>query len=260
MYRHFSIVLLMTLVCFQLSISAQANEKIKVAFGNALAPWVMHAKNEGIIIDIIEATMKPLGYEVQKVYLPYARRIKSYRQGLVDVVSDINSNTLKHDHLQGFLSDTAYTYTNYAYSLKKRNYQFKTMKDLVNYRLMSWQGAVDHLGDEYAEMALNNPLYSEHHNQSLQVKMLYFERVDVIQMDEQIFNYYRAEIASTGKIDTSAEVDRFDFFGTSPNSFLFRSIKMRDEFNKQLKQLRESGEYQKILNKYSSSRPSTQTP
>ena len=125
MNRRFSIVLLMALVGSQLPISAQANEIIKVAFGNALAPWVMPAKNEGIIIDIIETTMGPLGYEVQKVYLPYARRIKFYRQGLVNVVSDMNPNTIKHEHLQGFLSDTAYTYKNYAYSLKKR-------KEIIN--------------------------------------------------------------------------------------------------------------------------------
>ena len=124
------------------------------------------------------------------------------------------------------------------------------MMDLVDYRFMSWQGAMAHLGEEYAEMARNNPLYSEHHDQSLQVKMLFLERVDVVQMDEHIFNYYRVKIGSEGKIDTSPDVDRFEFFGESPNGFLFRSIKMRDEFNIQLKKLKESGQYDKIMNRY----------
>ncbi len=250
MSKKYSALILFSILLFNAAI-IEAQEKIRVAFGNALAPWVMPEKNKGIIIDIIKSTMEPLDYQIEEVYLPYARRLKSYKQGLVDVVSDINPNTIENDHLDGFFSDTAYTYENFAYSLKNRNYQFKTMKDLVDYRLMSWQGAVSHLGDEYAVMALNNPLYSEHYDQSLQVKMLYLERVDVIQMDQQIFNYYRAEVGAQGKIDTTPEVDRFGLFGASPNGFLFRSIKMRDEFNQQLKQLKASGKYQEILNRYS---------
>lgn len=229
---------------------AGAAKKIKVAFGDALAPWVMPEKNHGIIVDIIEEAMSPLGYEVERVYLPYARRIKSYQQGLVDVVSDINPNTFKQVELKGFLSDIAYTYVNYAYSLKKRNFTFKRMGDLVDYRVLSWQGAVEHLSEEYATMARNNPFYSEHHDQSLQVKMLFLERVDVIQMDQQIFKYYRAIVGKQGNIDTNSEVDVFDFFGESPNSYLFSDSNMRDEFNVQLKKLKASGRYEAILNQY----------
>jgi hypothetical protein len=46
------------------------------------------------------------------------------------------------------------------------------MEDLVNYRFMSWQGAIAHLGEEYAEMSSYNKLYSEHYDQSLLIKML----------------------------------------------------------------------------------------
>lgn len=230
--------------------SLSAGETIKVAFGNALAPWVMPEQDKGIIIDLIEATMTPLGYQIEKEYLPYARRLKSYKLGLVDAVSDINPSTIENEHLVGFFSDLAYSYENFAYSLKKRNFQFKTMMDLVDFRLMSWQGAVAHLGEKYAEMANNNPLYSEHHDQSVQVKMLFLERVDVIQLDKQIFSFYRQQVGDQSKIDTSPEVDRFDFFGESPNGFLFRSIKMRDEFNQQLKLIKASGQYQEIMKKY----------
>jgi len=227
-----------------------ASEKITVAFGDALAPWVIPETNEGIVIDIIEATMKPLGYEIEKVYLPYARRIKAYQQGQVDVVSDMNPKTIEHEKLKGFYSGTAYEYENFAISLKKRHYQFKTIMDLVDYRLMSWQGAVTHLGGDYALMASKNPNYSEHHDQASQVKLLFLERVDVIQIDQQIFNYYRAEVARQGQIDTTEEVDYFPLFGASPNGFLFRSSRMQDEFNAQLQQLKESGQYFYIMRKY----------
>lgn len=242
--------LILSLIVLSSSASLMADQKIKVAFGNALAPWVMPDKHKGIIIEIIEAAMNPLGYEIEKVYLPYARRLKSYKLGRVDVVSDINPNTIKGEQLVGFFSDIAYTYENFAYTLKKRNFQFKSMMDLSDYSMLSWQGATLHLGDEYAKMAENNPLYSEHHDQSLQVKMLYLERVDVVQMDKQIFDYYRTEVGQKGEIDTSGEVDRFGFFGESPNGYLFRNNTMRDEFNQRLKELKASGDYQRILERY----------
>lgn len=100
-------------------------------------------------------------------------------------------------------------------------------------------------------MAKNNPLYSEHHDQSIQVKMLFLERVDVIQMDEQIFNYFRAQVGSQQIIDTSLQVDRFGFFGESPNSFIFRTEKLKNEFNQQPAKLKSTGRYAEILAKYS---------
>lgn len=227
-----------------------AQETLKVAFGDRLAPWVIPEKSSGIILDIISEAMEPLGYRIKAEYLPYARRLKSYHLGLVDVVSDINPNTIENERLQGFFSGDVYTYENYAFSLNKRNYRFNEIADLKDLRLLSWQGAVAHLGDEYAKMATNNPFYSETHDQSAQVKLLFLERVDVVQLDLQIFKYYLAQEVYKGELNTSAKVDRFSLFGSSPNGFLFRSIKVRDEFIQQFNKMRIDGRYQKIIENY----------
>jgi len=227
-----------------------SEEQLKVAFGNALAPWVMPESNNGIIIDIITESLKPAGYEISNNYYPYARRIISYRQGLVDVVSDINPEVIEREALDGYFSDIAYSYVNYAFSLKRRNYQFKKISDLGQLRLLSWQGATATLGSKYADMALNNPLYSEHHNQELQVKMLYMDRVDVVQLDMQIFRYFRSKVALAGLINTQLEIDQFPLFGKNDCGFLFRSVKARDTFNKQLKLLKNNGRYDQIYTHY----------
>jgi polar amino acid transport system substrate-binding protein len=240
------------ILCFLNTPYASSTEKLKVAFGNTLAPWVISDNHSGIIIDIIKQALEPLGYEIENIYLPYARRLKSYHLGLVDVVSDINTNTIENERLQGFFSDAAYAYENFAFTLKKNNYHLKKISDLGDLRLLSWQGAIAHLGDEYSEMATNNPFYSEHHDQSLQIKMLFLERVDAVQLDMEIFKYYRTKVQKLAEIDASQDIDQFALFGKSPNGFLFRSIKIRDDFNKQLKILKESGQYEKILSSYSS--------
>ena len=158
-------------ICITYSSTSFSSEQLKVAFGDALPPWVIPESESGILIDIISESLKPAGYEITNVYYPYARRIISYREGLVDVVSDINPKVIEREDLKGYFSDIAYTYTNYAFALKRKNYQFKKISDLGNYHLLSWQGATASLGPEYAAMALNNPFYSESHDQKLQIKI-----------------------------------------------------------------------------------------
>jgi polar amino acid transport system substrate-binding protein len=248
----FNIIILLLFLNALLSISspAKAAEKIKVAFGEVLAPWVLSETNRGIIIDIFDSAMAPLGYEIDHVYLPYGRRTKAYSDGTVDVVSDMNANTIEAYALQGFMSDIAYSYENFAFSLHKRHYNFTHLNQLEKYSLLSWQDATVHMGTEYADMAKRNRNYRETFNQSNQVRMLFLDKFDVVQMDGHIFDYYRARIRKTTEIDTSKQVDRFPLFGASPNGFMFKSKKMRDEFNRQLKLLKTSGQYQKIINHY----------
>ncbi|MBU2894592.1 transporter substrate-binding domain-containing protein [Colwellia sp. D2M02] len=234
------------------SFSCLAGKKITIACGDALAPWVMPEKNNGIIFSLIQEALAPAGYELEMLYYPYARRIKSYQFEDVDAVCDINEKTLAIEKLEGFLSDEAYAYENFAYALKKNHFQFSHLNDLVSHSVMSWQGAVEHLGGAYAEMAKKNPLYRENNSQELQVELLFLERFEVIQIDQHIFDYYRLKVASESNIDTSKLVDKFPLFGKSPNGILFREEHIKDLFNKGLKALKQSGRYDKIFDLYSS--------
>lgn len=234
------------------SLPCLAVEKITIACGDALAPWVMPTKNNGIIISLIKEALEPSGYEMEMLYYPYARRIKSYQFDDVDAVCDMNPKTIEIENLQGFLSEDAYAYENFAYALKQHNYKFTRINDLASHSLMSWQGAIEHLGGEYAAMAKNNPLYRENNSQRLQVELLFLERFEVIQLDQNIFDYYRSKIKSDGKIDTSPLVDKFPLFGKSPNAILFRDKAVRDAFNDGLEKLKNNGRYDEIFALYSS--------
>ncbi|MFT5757897.1 MAG: polar amino acid transport system substrate-binding protein [Alteromonadaceae bacterium] len=238
-------------LCLLISSPCFAYQKITVAFGDALAPWVMPKTNSGIIITLIKEALEPAGYEINALYYPYARRIKSFRLEEVDAACDMNPKTIKEEDLNGFISDQAYAYENFAFALKKHNYKFTHLNELVSYSLMSWQGAKTHLGGEYAVMANQNPFYHENHDQKLQVKMLFIERFDVIQLDQQIFNHYRAQIESEGNINTALLVDKFPLFGQSPNHILFHDEKIRNAFNTGLKKLKSNGRYEEIFASYS---------
>jgi polar amino acid transport system substrate-binding protein len=201
---------------------------VKVALGLALPPWVMPDGQSGIIIDMFNTCLSESEVTVEPVLVPYAGRIIEYQNGSVDAVVDMNPSMIKQNGLNGFFTGELYAYQNYGYALASSSIEISRLSDLTQYSLLSWQGAIVQLGGEYADMAKNHPGYSEIHDQKLQVKMLYRGRVQVIQMDAQIFEYYRTQLIQAGEIDSSLAFTRFPIFGKSLNGFLFRNKSDRD--------------------------------
>lgn len=71
--------------------------------------------------------------------------------------------------------------------------------------------------------------------------------MDTIVLDINIFKYYKK---SEQKIDTSAAIDIFEVFQPTNYKVAFINEAIRDDFNAGLKELRDSGDYQKIINSY----------
>ncbi len=241
------------LLCFLFlftSVNAYCHKNLTVAFGNALAPWVFPENDTGIVVDIITAALEPVGYTIIPSYTPYARRINTYKNDLVDVASDMNMNTITTEELVGFYSGPIYQYQNYLIALSENNFTLNSLEDVGSHSLIGWQGAKGHLGELYRNIVSENPNYEETHDQALQVKMLFMKRFEVAQMDSHIFKFYRNQIQSSGIVDTSPKVDFFPVLGSSPNGFLFKDKAVRDIFIERIKLLKANGEYQKIYDKY----------
>ncbi len=236
----------------QVSLAANHSKQVlKVACGNTLAPWVMPEKNKGILLDILHDAMQPLGYEIEAYYFPYARRIMSYQTHVVDVVCDINQKNITNSNLKGAFSGIVYAYKNYAYTLKKHNFHFTKINQLIGHSVLSWQGAKSQLGSEYREMAEKNPFYRETFDQKSQVKMLLLGRVEVIQLDHQIFEYYFKALIEEGLVVIDInDIERFPLFGENPNGFLFSHSKTKNDFVKQLKKMKADGRYADIFQRY----------
>ena len=251
MKRTIYCVLIVFMVFFTMSPQfCFAEQTLKIAFGNALPPWVLPETDSGIVVDLIKETLEPAGYNINCVYFPYARRLKAYEHGQVDVVSDVNSKIMQDLKMEGYFSSIAYAYENIGVALKERGYSFSTISELVNYGIVSWQGAKTAIGGEYAEMAEKNKHYRELPNQKIQVKLLYAGRTDLIQLDRQIFKYFRKQVAEDGKLDTKQPVNIFPLFGKNECGFLFRDQNVQETFDKNLALLKESGRYDKIFEKY----------
>ncbi len=246
--------MMISIILFSIIVSPQicfAEKILKIAFGNALPPWVNPETDQGILIDIIKETLEPAEYKIEPVYLPYARRLVSYKRHLVDAVCDINSIIMEESKLEGHLSAMAYAYENIGVSLMKNRYKFSKISDLTNYRVLAWQGAKETIGGEYAIMAQKNKDYRELASQKTQIILLYTGREDVIQLDRQIFKFYKKRVSEEGRFDTNQPVDIFPLFGINKCGFLFREKFTQITFNKNLKIIKENGIYDEIIKKYS---------
>lgn len=227
-----------------------AEQTIKVAFGNAMPPWVIPDTNEGITLDILKKTLEPAGIKIEPVYYPYARRIIAYASKDTDAVCDINQRIIEESKLEGHMTVLAYAFENIGISLKKNAFNISKISDLEGRSVVAWQGAKAMLGGEYAKMADNNKLYREVPNQLTQVNLLYTGREDVIQLDRQIFRYFKKQAEKEGRVDTSQPIDEFPIFGKNENGFLFRDKKIQELFDQNFIKLKESGDYDKIFKKY----------
>ena len=248
MKKYCLFVMLFCLATIIITSSGFAAQPLRVAFGETLPPYVIPATHDGIVVDILREALEPEGYSIQPFYYPYARRLIAYKKGKVDIVSDVPISLA--EEFDGFFSGALYAYENVAISLKKHGYTFSKIDDLLHYRVLAWQGAKEILGGEYADMAERNTHYREIANQKAQVIMLFKDREDVIQIDKLIFQYFHNELISEEYPEVSQEVDIFPLFGVSENGFVFKDQDVQRLFNKKFRELKESGRYDEIVQKY----------
>jgi len=238
------------LLIFFLSPSLVLCAQVKLSVGLTVAPYVIKAKNvtekdSGFEVDIVREIFALEGYEVQFVHQPLERTKISFKQKFVDGVTAIKKN---YPEIQGsFVSDEYITYHNFAVSLTTQNLKIDSIDDLKNKSVLGFQQAKFAFGKEFESMAEKNPDYREIADQKNQIGMLFLKRVDVIVLDHRIFKYIRSRLKN---IPTKQEVTFHQLFAPSVFRIAFRNRKMRDVFNRGLKELRSSGRYEKIIRLY----------
>jgi polar amino acid transport system substrate-binding protein len=225
------------LIIISKPVISQSNS-LTASFGGTLAPWVQDEGKSGILVDLLKGCLTPSNYELVVELHPYERRIYEYENGNVDIVTDISSKIIEEKGLKGYFTGNLYAYENFLFALEERNVIISSIQDINGYSLLSWQGAIAKIGGEYAQMAKHNAKYSETYNQKTQLRMLFSKRVDLIQMDGNIYEFYRQELQQDSDLDVSAAVQKIPLFGKSPNGFLFKSKEARDACLSNLEQIR----------------------
>ena len=219
-----------------------------MAFSQEIPPYIFEKQDKGIEIDIISAALAYKGHTLKPAYYPLGRIPIAFRNNLVDAAMGDMGVDLKLSG--GFYANPAVIYDNVFITLKKRNISIKTPRDLDSLHVVSFQGAekrypnwLKKVEDEHRFFGISDQL--------AQVKLLHLGRFDVVLSDRYIFNYFVKKMSLISELELK-EVDEHNFTTANPEDYrpVFREQKIRDDFNVGLMKLKESGELQKIYDKY----------
>ncbi|MBF0289428.1 MAG: ABC transporter substrate-binding protein [SAR324 cluster bacterium] len=218
-------------------------EDLHIAIGRSLPPYVIQKSNSGMELDIVRESLKHKGYSLKPRYVALKQVPIVYNKKWVD-----GAMTITEDFgINAYFSDVVMTYQNFAITLAKNNLQINLIEDLQGKSIVAFQNAKIYLGEAFSKAVQSNPSYSEVANQLYQVNRLYSGRADVVISDKNIFLYYKIQAQVP---DTKQKIVFHSVFPPNPYKVAFREQKIRNDFNVGLKQLRESGRYQKIIQHY----------
>ena len=218
---------------------------INVGVALSLEPYIFKKNNSGIELDIVKNVLKKAGYNVKITYLPFLRIPLYLKDKKIDAATTINENSgIKNV----YYSDEDIYYQNVVVTLKSRHLNIKNISDLKGLRVIAFQNADKYLGKTFKNIIPKLKFYQELANQTLQVKLLFAHRVDVIILDINIFKYIRQH--NIKDLNIKQKVVIFKIFPKTYYKVGFLDKKVRDKFNIELRKMKKDGEYKKFFKKY----------
>lgn len=224
--------------------SAEA-KTLRIAVGLSIPPYIIKEESRGIEYDILKEVLLSQGYEMEPVYVPLGRTLHMIKSDKVDGIMSTGA-----DNLPGCYTDSHITYWNFAISLKSAHLKIESVHDLIDKSVLSFQNAKNYLGADFKQMAEKNRQYKEVADQSIQNKLLFNGRADVVVADRYIFEWFRNDASVQKVADTNQEVEYHRLFEPSNFRAVFKDGAICAAFNVGLKDLRESGRYQEIIASY----------
>lgn len=240
----YGILKLLAFCCCMAGSSTFAAE-LKIVFTKYTPPYVFE-DGTGIVVDIVRTALEVSGHKIKPVYVPIDRGFKMFSDKEVDGTTIIQeSSGLATNYSVDFMQ-----YHNRAFALRSRNLSIRSIADLGNKSVVSFQNAERYLGPAYALAVGSNPHYKEMAQQEAQAYMLLLGRVDIAIMDENIFHYYWQKLIAEKKVAPAPEYVGYDIFPATPFKAAFQDRTVRDDFNKGLAAMRKDGRYDAIYRKY----------
>jgi polar amino acid transport system substrate-binding protein len=238
MYKGWMVALLW---CWAAMASAQV---LHVGFGTHKPPYVFEGEPRGLEYELVDGAARNAGFVVTAYYAPMERLHLMLRRGEIDAIT----TTHERSGVEAFYSDVYIHYHNAAVALARRGYRIERIADLGRHSVSAFQRARVLLGPEFERMAMNNPRYREEALQINRNRLLYSGRIEVVVGDKRIIRYFNREVAD--QVDVNQPLTWFELFPPTPYRVGFRRQEQRQRFDEGLRRLRESGEYQRIEQRY----------
>jgi len=219
--------------------------ELRIIFTQYTPPYVFE-DGTGILVEIVRTALEASGHTVKPIYVPIGRGFKMFAEKQADGTTIVQESS----GLKAAYSDDFMQYHNRAFALKARNLQIRSIADLKDLSVVSFQNAEKYLGEEFRRAVAGNPKYREIAQQDAQIHMLLLYRIDVAVMDESIFRFYRQKLIEEKKAERAQEYVAFNIFPPTPYKAAFHDSKVRDGFNRAITAMRKDGRYDAIYKKY----------
>jgi polar amino acid transport system substrate-binding protein len=226
------------------SFSFAAERTVLVGVGLSKPPYIIQKNNSGAELEIVKRGLEVAGYDMRIRYMPLKRISHELNGGMLDAGMSLRA----YMAVDGFFSNEIITYQNYAITRDGAGITLRKISDLASFRVTAFQNASRLLGPEFQNAVALNRQYHEVANQALQVKMLVKGRTDVVISDFRIFLHFKKQIEREEK--QKYRIQFHALFPKSPYRVAFRDKTIRDNFDQAIEEMRQSGEYDAILQKY----------
>jgi len=214
---------------------------IDIVTGLERAPYIIEneSKKIGFEIEVVTHLLKTMGYSSKFYNVPYGRSIRMFLFDNIDAVMTTNESILD-DHSR--LTDAYIQYQNVAISLKNKNIDILKIRELSKYSIASFQLSSKILGEKFALVAKNSPLFVELISQERQLRLLKQGKVDVLVMDINIFNHLKGK--GFPQVNIAMIFPRTDY------KLAFKDKRHIGAFNKALASFLKSEHYKQLVENY----------
>ena len=239
----FSLFILTTGLCFS---QEWKTKPIRVAVGKSQPPYINSSKRSGMEYEIVEEALKNAGFQLFPVFVNFG----DVPEQLVEKNVDAAMAMKESSGVEAFYSDEYITYHNFPITLESSGITINKVGDLEGKTISAFPNAELYLGPEFKKIARDDPGYSEVALQYKQNIDLYSGVVDVVIADINVFKWNNLHPRVTESVDVEKEVVYHRIFKPSHYSVAFRDEQIRDAFNKALAEMKSSGRYKEIVDKY----------
>lgn len=228
---------------------AARGASVSMAFGDNLPPYIMAQDHSGIELDVVREALAFRGHELRPQYMAMGRIPFSFIEGKVDAIMiDVGEDMAPYG---GHYAEPPVVYDNVLITLKRRQLKLRKPADLKGLNIMAFVGAARRYPEWLLALSRTRE-YAERNNQAVQPLLLALGRYDAVLSDRTIFQYYSALQRRADPNFVAPPVDEHPLTPPDPRDYrpVFRDAAVRDDFNAGLEQLRKSGRYKAIYDKY----------
>ncbi len=247
--RYFALLLLLLTLFSDTPATAEydTEKTLKIGFGFDRPPFVFgKTSKKGLEIDLVDEILRQSGYDIE-----IEQMSKYYLETLLHKPNDfdgVSAVSRRDDGL--YYTDPFIFYDNYIITRAEDNITVEKVEDLAKIDFVAWKGAYHDLGETFYN--LFNPdtgtarsHYHDHPSQEEDSKSFFTKQYDAIIVDKTVFRWHQLLYGDHGRY-----VYHKIFPTLKSYPAVFRSKKIRDDFNKGLKAIQKSGRYDEIVDFY----------